>query len=115
MTKFNTNFNATLPFTDLATVIQLGQATAVSMTVPGESWQKYRAEIRSISGDYIWVALNKTAVIPTPGAATAIPNQEFAGQELVRYVKGGDTLSFITTQTAGVQCGVSLLELPSAK
>jgi hypothetical protein len=63
----------------------------------------------STSAD-VWVSLNGTAVVPTNNTATATPYQERIDSGMNRYVKGGDTLSFISTGTP--QVGVSLLQLP---
>lgn len=112
MTKYNSNFNNTEPFSDTSAMLELAASTALPWVVPGEEWQQYRAEFSFLENDPVWVALNKVAVVPTPGTAVTISNQEL--RPLHRYVKGGDTLSFISTQ-ANVQCGVRLLDLPSQK
>ena len=109
---FNSNYDKTHPFSDVGAKIQLAANTAISWTVPGDATRKYRAEFAFNSDDYVWVALNKTAVIPTPGSAVNTNQEEF--RPTPKYVFGGNTLSFISTQ-ANVQCQVRLMELPSNK
>lgn len=107
---YASNFDYTKPFSDVGAKIQLAANTAVSWAIPGANNIKYRAEFSFNNNDDIWVAINQTAAIPTPGAAVDTNQQELRPGP--RYVKGGDVLSFICT-TAGVQCGVTLLGLPS--
>jgi len=112
MTPFSSNFDYTKPFSDTGAMISPVANTAVSWTVPGTDDQTYRAEFAFNENDYVWVAFNKTAIIPVGGAATATNQQEMRPEP--KYVRGGDVLSFITTQS-NVQCGISLLALPSPK
>jgi hypothetical protein len=107
---FNSNYDKTHPFSDTGAMIQLAASVAVTWTVPGVSTRKYRAEFSFNSDDYVWVAYNKTAVIPTPGASVDTNQQELRPEP--KYVFGGNTLSFISTEN-NVQCGVTLMEVPS--
>lgn len=106
-TPYQTNFTETFPFSDSSFGLLLVASTALPYTVPGTSDQVYRAEFTIPYGQAVWVKLNGTAVLPTSGVAAATYNQEMIGMNFVRYVKGGDTLSFISTGTP--QVGVSLL------
>lgn len=108
--KYNSSFSGSQPFSDVGAMVYLDPNVALEWTVPGNSNRKYRAEFAFGSNDYVWIAYNKTAVAPTPGAVVDTNQQEF--RPCPRYVFGGTTLSFITTQT-GIQCGVSLMEVPN--
>src|ERR1051325_3099046 len=108
MTIYTENFNGCYPFTDSGEMLLLVASTALSFTVPGASSQTYRAKFSVSSTADVWVKLNGTAVLPTSGVASATYNQERIDINFIRYVKGGDTLSFISSSTP--QVGVSFLE-----
>jgi hypothetical protein len=108
-TKYNRNFDFTYPFTDTGVMMLLVASTALAYTVPGTPNQIYRAKFSVNATVDVWVQLNGTATLPTSGVATATRYQEKidGNGHMVKYVKGGDTLSFISTGTP--QVGVSLL------
>lgn len=106
-TKYNTNFTGCFPFSDTGMKTILAASTALSYTVPGTANQLYRATLSTSSTADVFVKLNGTAAIPVSNTATATYNEERIGVECIKYVKGGDTLSFISTGTP--QVGVSLL------
>lgn len=108
-TKYQTNFSDCFPFSDTSFNALLVASTALSVTVPGGPERIYRAKFSVPYGQSVWVALNGTATVPTSGVSTSAPYQEFIDMNCVRYVKGGDTLSFISTGTP--QVGVSLLKV----
>ncbi len=108
-TPYNTNFNNTFPFSDTGMDTILAASTALPWTVPGTSNEIYRATFGCSSNAEIWVKLNGTAVIPVSNTITATYNQEFVVAGMARYVKGGDTLSFISSATPHI--GVSLLKV----
>lgn len=109
MTIYNENFNECYPVTDSGIMLLLVASTALPFTVPGTMNQTYRAKFSVSATADVWVRLNGTAVLPTSGVATATYNQERIDINFVRYVKGGDTLSFISSTTP--QIGVSFLEV----
>lgn len=108
-TKYNTNFTECFPFSDTGLQTLLVASTALSWTVPGNSNQTFRAKFSVSSTADVWVKLNGTAIVPVSGVATQSYNEERIDINFVRYVKGGDTLSFISTGTP--QVGVSLLQV----
>ena len=108
MTNFQKNFHGTVPFSDTDFQLLLAASTALAITVPGTPNQIYRAVFRSSSTAEIWVRLNGTAALPGAGLAISTAYQEFIPLE-PKYVKGGDTLSFISASTP--QVGVSLLQV----
>lgn len=109
MTKYSTLYNGTTPFSDLAPQFGLLAATPLSYTVPGTSAQKYRAKFSWPYDANVWVALNSTATLPvantmnTDSVSTLRPD--------VKYVSGGDVLSFNST-LAVTDAGFELLEIP---
>lgn len=109
VTPYNRNFHGVMPFTNTGVMMLLAASTALSWTVPGDPTQLYRASFRCSSTAEVWVRLNATAAVPTSNTATANNNQEFIPLNEPKYVRGGDTLSFISTGTP--QVGVSLLLL----
>jgi hypothetical protein len=95
MTKYVTLFNGATPFSDTAYQMNLAATTALSVTIPGNSSQKYRATFSFASAASVWVGYNVTATLPSSGAANACHNVELRPQ--VKFVNGGDVLSFIST------------------
>jgi hypothetical protein len=107
-TRYQKNFANCFPFSNTNLVAQLATSTALGWTVPGVATQKFRIKFRSSSTAEIFVAYNATAVVPTAATATSSSNQEMIPLDECRYVKGGDTLSFIST-TGTPQVSASLL------
>ncbi|CAB4133921.1 hypothetical protein UFOVP265_8 [uncultured Caudovirales phage] len=108
-TRYQKNFHGTMPFSNNGVMMLLEASTALGWTVPGTSGQIYRAHFSVSTSADVWVCLNGTAAVPTSNTATATVNQERIDVEFNRYVKGGDSLSFISTGTP--QVGVSLLQV----
>lgn len=108
VTPYQKNFTETFPFSNTSINILLAASTAISWTVPGDPTQLYRASFRASSTAEIWVRLNGTAQVPTSNTVASVPNQEFIPL-VAKYVRGGDTLSFISLTTPSV--GVSLLQV----
>ncbi len=112
MTNFNSQYEKAFPISDTGVMMLLAASTALAWTVPGTANQIYRAAFSVASSVDVWVNNNGTATVPTSNTATATYNQwRINPDDNVRYVKGGDVLSFISTGTP--QIGVELLQLPS--
>lgn len=108
-TKYQNNFDRTKPFSDTTINILLAASTAILYTVPGTPNQIYRATFSVGTDSDVWVRLNSTAAVPTTNTIATTSQQERIGVEFIKYVKGGDTLSFISTTTP--QVGVALLQV----
>lgn len=108
-TKYQVNFSDTFPFSDTGWSTLLAASTAIAYTVPGTANQIYRAHFSVSTGADVWVSLNGTAAVPTSNTGANLTYQERIDIDFNRYVKGGDTLSFISTGTP--QVGVSLLQV----
>lgn len=112
-TPYNDNFDGTKPFTNISLQLLLAASTAISWTVPGTPDQKYRATFRASFTAEIWVRLNGTAAIPSSNTVTNTVGQEFIPLLEPKYVKGGDTLSFISSSTPSI--GVQLLQIQNGQ
>lgn len=111
MTTYNSAFEGCFPFSDTTAQIALAANTAITYTVPGTNRDKYRCEFSWFYNSSIWVGYNETAVVPLPGAVTTATNSSIEFRPDVRYVKGGDVLSFISDSLV-TNAGLSLLKLP---
>lgn len=109
VTKYQRNFEKCFPFSNTSINILLAANTAVSYTVPGTESTIYRAHFSVSTSADVWVRLNEAAQVPTSGTVASTTNMERIDVDFQRYVKGGDTLSFISTTTP--QVGVSLLQV----
>ena len=109
MTNFNTNFLETLPFSDLTGQLALAANTALTYTVPGTNAIQYRIEFKLAYNANVYVGYNITATVPTPGTLTSNSRIEFRPN--VKYVRGGDVLSFISNALV-TDSGFSLLTVP---
>lgn len=112
MTIYNSGYLETFPFSDTTINILLAASTAISYTVPGTDKVSYRAHFSVSTSADVFVSLNGTAQVPTTNTVDKTSYMERIDVNFNRYVKGGDTLSFISTGTP--QVGVSLLQLPIA-
>jgi hypothetical protein len=111
-TQYQSNYTGSYPFSDTCMNALLAASTALSWTVPGDPKITYRAHFSVSTSADVWVRNNGTAQVPTTNTATSTSYQERIDVNFVKYVNGGDVLSFISTGTP--QVGVSLLQLPIA-
>ncbi|HSY75396.1 MAG TPA: hypothetical protein VK890_00990 [Bacteroidia bacterium] len=111
MTPYSNSFDHAKPFSDTGLQALVIASTALPWTIPGTPTMLYRAEFSASTTADVWVRLNGVAVAPISGSAVTTNNQERVYPGMARYVKGGDTLSFISTGTP--QVGVSLLLVQS--
>ena len=110
MTTFNSSFDETRPFSDMAVQINLSANVAQSYTILGTSADTYRCEFSFAYNANVWVGFNVTATSPSGGVPTVSNNIEL--RPSARYVRGGDVLSFISNANAS-DVGFSLLKLPA--
>jgi hypothetical protein len=106
---YNSNYEGTMPFSDTATQISCGTSVEETWTVPGASTVQYQALFEYNSVSNVFVRLNGIPTVPASGTVSEQPYSEFRPHK--RYVKGGDVLHFITSDTAGAFVGVSLRKL----
>jgi hypothetical protein len=108
-TPYNNSFNGTEPFSDTTAQFALSALTALTYTVPGASDVSYKCEFSWLYNSAVWVGYNVTATLPTANTMTTNHSIEFRPD--FRYVRGGDVLSFIATDTQS-DCGIKLLRVP---
>lgn len=109
-TNYNSQYNDCMPFSDIAPSVALAANTPLSYTVPGNAQNRYRAEFHYNYTSNIYIANNSTAAVP--GAGTISTSSVSTYRPDVRYVKGGDVLSFVTPDTTAT-FGFDLLLLPN--
>lgn len=112
MTNYANSFNNTLPFSDTSPTVALAASTELTYTVPGDSSMRYRVSFSWAYNANVWVSVNSTAAVPTPGTIDDTSRQEYrpGADGSARYVKGGDVLHFISD--AVISGGFSLYLLP---
>ena len=94
---YASNYDKTLAFCDVCSQIGLSANDEVHFTVPGLGNAvpiQYVAVFEYASNANVYVANNKTAVVPALGSETALPYVEY--KPVQRFVREGDVLSFIT-------------------
>lgn len=112
MTRFNTNYLECLPFSDQSVQVALAANTALPYTIPGDSSVQYRCQFSYAYDANVWVGYNTAAVVPIAGAVTTASNTSIVFRPDVKYVRGGDILSFISGSIVS-NIGLELLLLPS--
>lgn len=106
---YNSNYDQTIPFSDVDFQISLGTAVEETATVPGLVTTQYQAFFEYNSVSNVFVCRNATPVVPASGNVGVQQYNEFRPKK--RYVKGGDVLHFITPDTGTTYVGVSLRQL----
>ena len=111
--QYNSNFDTTIPFSDVNAQVALGVGVAQSFAVPGPATTNYSVKFSYTSASNVFVRLNVAPVTPPPATVTSLQYTEFRPGDdgSQRYVKGGDTLYFITPD-ATAYVGISLRQLP---
>jgi hypothetical protein len=111
-TNYSYAYNNTVPFSDVSPTIALAASTELTYTVPGNTSSRYRVNFSWAYNANVWVCVNGTAAVPTPGTIDTASRCEYrpGSDGSGRYVKGGDVIHFISDAiTAG---GFSLFLLP---
>jgi hypothetical protein len=110
MTTFNSAFDETRPFSDMAVQIDLTANVAQSFTIAGTTADKYRCQFSFPYNGNVWVGFGVAATTPSGGTPTECDNIELRPDS--RYVRGGDVLSFLSSANVA-DVGFSLLQLPA--
>jgi hypothetical protein len=114
MTRFNTNYLEALPFSDQTVQVALAASTALTYTIPGTTADLYRCEFSYAYDANVWVGFNTTAVVPVAGTVTTTSNTSIVLRPKIKFVRGGDVLSFISGSVVS-NMGFELLVLPNPK
>jgi hypothetical protein len=109
MTKFNTQYDLTSPFSSKTAQFGLNANTALTFTVPGTDRTTYNAVFSFGADANVWVGFNVTATTPTKNTMTN--NQSIVLNPVSKFVRGGDVLSFISISALS-DAGIELFSLP---
>ncbi len=98
---YNSNYDNTIPFSDVCAQFALAAATELTYTVPGDATAQYSARFGYNSTSNIFIRLNGTATTPGAGTVTTLQYEELRPGDdgSQRYVKGGDVIHVITPDT----------------
>jgi len=106
--QYNSNYNETLPFSDICYQINCAAGVEETAVIHGSSTTLYQAYFEYTNTSNVFVRLNGTPSSPPAGSVTTQSYSEFKPKK--RYVKGGDVIHFITPD-ATAYIGVSLRQL----
>jgi hypothetical protein len=106
--QYNSNYDETIPFSDVTYPIGLGLGVEETITVPGSVTTQYQALFSYTATSNVFVRLNATPTIPPIGTVGTEQYNEFRPKK--RYVRGGDVIHLITPD-ATAYLGVSLRQL----
>jgi len=106
--QYNSNYNDTIPFSDVCFQVALATNTDEAITIPGAPTTQYQALFSYTSTSNVFVRNNTAAGVPAGGTTEEEQYNEFRPYK--RYVKGGDVLHLITPD-ASAYVGVSLRQL----
>jgi hypothetical protein len=111
---YNSNYDRTIPFSDVCAQVALSARVEQTYTVPGTSTNHYTVKFSYISTSNVFVCLNATPTIPVGDSVGTQQYNEFRPGDdgSNRYVRGGDVIHFITPDTAAY-VGVRLMSIPS--
>lgn len=111
--QYNSNFDLTIPFSDVCVQVAAQANVEETFTVPGTAVNKYSARFSYISTSNVFVRINGVPTIPPGGTVGTQQYNEFRPGDdgSQRYVQGGDVIHFITPD-ASAYVGVSLRALP---
>ncbi len=106
---YNSNYDETIPFSDVAFQVVMATATEEVVTVPGPTTTFYQALFEYNQSSNVFVCKNATPVVPAAGNVGTQQYNEFRPKK--RYVRGGDELHFITPDAGTTYTGVTLRQL----
>lgn len=111
--QYNSNFDLTIPFSDVCVQFRMAANTSQSYLVPGPATTKYAVRFSYINTANIFVRLNTAPTVPLAGTSATEQYNEFrpGADGSQRYVQGGDTIYFISPDALSY-IGISLRQLP---
>lgn len=117
--QYNSNFDLTIPFSDVCAQVALQANTAETYTVPGLVTDQYSARFTYAANSNVFVrytSSDKTPVAATVPAAGTVEEEQYnefrpGDDGSQRYVNGGDVISLITPD-ATAYVGISIRQLP---
>lgn len=113
--SYNSNYDLTIPFSDVSVQFNLAANTEDTYTLPGGATNKYSVRFRYNDLSNVFVRLNGTPTIPGSSVVGIEQYNEFKPGDdgSQRYAQGGDVLHFITPDAAGAYMGISVRSLTS--
>lgn len=106
---YNSNYDTTMPFSDVCAQFNLDANTELTFTVPGNATQKYVAVFQYASNSNVFVRLNATATSPAAGTSTTQQYSEM--KPMRRFVSGGDVIHAVSPDTSGAFLSVCLYSI----
>lgn len=106
--QYNSNYDETIPFSDVCRQIACGSNVEETVTIPGSVTTQYQALFSYNQSSNVFIRLNDTPTIPAIGSVGNEQYNEF--RPMKRYVRGGDVVHFITPD-ASAYIGMSLRQL----
>lgn len=106
--SYNSNYDGTTPMSDICFQLCCNQNVVLSITIPGNANQKFQAEMNYNQTSNVFVRLNANPAIPSLGTSGSQQYNSFRKKKT--YVRGGDTLRFITSDT-NAYVGVSVMQI----
>ncbi len=110
--QYNSNYDLTIPFSDVCAQIALQANAEETFTVPGAATLRFAARFTYTSTSNVFVRLNDTPTTPPGGTVGDEQYNEFrpGSDGSQRYVKGGDVIHLITPD-ASAYVGISIRQL----
>lgn len=111
--QYNSNFDLTIPFSDVCAQFNLATNSEDTFTVPGTATTKYSVRFSYTSTSNVFVRLNGTPTVPASSVVGVQQYNEFRPGDdgSQRYAQGGDVIHLITPD-ASAYVGISLRQLP---
>jgi hypothetical protein len=110
--QYNSNYDETIPFSDVCAQFALTANDAQSFTVPGLAGSQYSVHFGYTSTSNVFVCKNAVPVIPSANSVGTQQYNEFRPGDdgTQRYVNAGDIIYMITPD-ATAYIGISLRSL----
>lgn len=107
--QYNSNFEETMPFSDVSEQFSLTANNELTFTVPGAATAKYQGYFGYNCTANIFVCLNASVTIPV---ANSSGNQQYCElRPKKRYLQGGDVIH-LKTPDATAWASLTLRQLP---
>lgn len=106
---YNSNYDETIPFSDVCFQVGLGAGVEQTVTIPGPATTNYQALFSYNCTSNVFVRKNGAATSPLSGTVGSVQYNEFKPKK--RYVRGGDVIHIICPDAGTTYVGVSLRQL----
>jgi hypothetical protein len=107
---YNSNYDLTIPFSDVSVRVSLAGNSPLTYTVPGTATNYYAVRFSYNYVSNIFVRLNGVPTVPGGVSSESYSEYRPGDDGSQRYVKGGDVIEFITPD-ATAYFGFSLRQL----